>query len=157
GRFGYGSEGLGTEVHRRSCFTLPEAASGFAKAAIAASRLPRGHVSRECSLLSTRENEFGPGSLPLRLEPRPILLFKNEGAPGPMANVLRIRSFASHATVQVWRLSPLVKRITVPPGGPLAQEVLETQAARFNARTMVNKRTGMMDSVSRDGSPSNLS
>ena len=28
GRFGYASRGLGTEAHRRSCFTPPEAASG---------------------------------------------------------------------------------------------------------------------------------
>jgi len=27
GRFGYASGGLGTEAHRRSCFTPPEAAS----------------------------------------------------------------------------------------------------------------------------------
>jgi hypothetical protein len=28
GRFGYASGGLGTEAHRRSCFTPPEAAGG---------------------------------------------------------------------------------------------------------------------------------
>src|SRR5215813_15318571 len=34
----------------------------------------------ECSLLSTRENDFGRGSLSLGQERRPILLFKNEDA-----------------------------------------------------------------------------
>src|SRR5262247_4932666 len=34
----------------------------------------------ECSLLSTRENNFGRGSLSLGQEGRPILLFKHEGA-----------------------------------------------------------------------------
>jgi hypothetical protein len=34
----------------------------------------------ECSLLSTRESDFGRGSLSLGQERRPILLFKNEGA-----------------------------------------------------------------------------
>src|SRR5215468_6984898 len=29
GRFGYASGGLGTEAHRRSCFTPPETASDF--------------------------------------------------------------------------------------------------------------------------------
>src|SRR6266576_6060514 len=43
--------------------------------------------------------------------------------PGFMAWVLRIRSFASHATVQAWRHAPSTNRTTVPlgpagPGGP---------------------------------------
>src|SRR5215510_4498399 len=37
---------------------------------------------------------------------------------GPMANVLRIRSLASHVTVQIWRHSPSAKRMTVPLGSP---------------------------------------
>src|SRR5215472_7098417 len=40
--------------------------------------------------------------------------------PGLRACVVRIRSFASHATVQACRHSPSTKRMTVPlgPGGP---------------------------------------
>src|SRR5262247_2267463 len=57
--------------------------------------------------------------------------------PGPMANVLRIRSLASHATVQVWRHSPSTKRMTVPPGAlqgqaaQLGQAVLELRPPSF--------------------------
>src|SRR5215831_18621482 len=48
--------------------------------------------------------------------------------PGPMANALRIRSLASHATVQVWRHSPSTKRMTVPLGGLQGQEAQLGQA-----------------------------
>src|SRR5262249_38494060 len=49
--------------------------------------LDRGHVkgfrdqdSRECSVLSTRENQLDRGSLSLWPERRPILVFKNKAA-----------------------------------------------------------------------------
>src|SRR5262245_10038837 len=50
---------------------------------------------------------------------------KTKVPPGLMAWVVRIRSLASHATVQAWRHSPSTKRMTVPlgptgPGGPAA-------------------------------------
>jgi hypothetical protein len=41
---------------------------------------PKSSRGLECSLPSTRENDFGWGSLSLGQERRPVLLFENEGA-----------------------------------------------------------------------------
>ena len=73
---------------------------------------------RECSLLCTRDNHPDRGSRRSGRNVARLSSSKTKLPLGPMANVLRIRSLASHVTVQIWRHSPSTKRMTVPLGSP---------------------------------------
>src|SRR5215470_15109190 len=96
---------------------------------------------------------------------------KTKVPPGLMAWVLRIRSFASHATVHAWRHSPSTKRMTVPPGpagpagpagpggpcspfspwGPATCLSSQAESAKSaNSRGIINRRTGMGGTLPRD-------